>query len=338
MASARANAALLLSAILVLASGCLTARPRAESDLTPKPCSYHVSRVPNVPSMSPAGARYRAVITATVNDSAGHPLGAASVARLPGGPGAWTDSLGRASFRLSAHDVERTDSTSVMVRRVGFSAMAIPVRVAPGDSIDVVASMCPWSYERSDTPIPTGPEYDHSGVGTVIGAIVGGIVGYGYERGLCETTDAQCTGRHGAIGGAVIGAVVGWWLGGVFTDHAACMPAGAQSANMIHSMRELIADSGSGGRAFATRLGLSGTRPEAVHVVTDERVCRRARHELDSIARASNPSARGMRDVPSVYVIQGGNVIDVQIPDRSSTSYFFDAKNWKRLTVLMVPD
>ena len=45
-----------------------------------------------------------------------------------------------------------------------------------------------------------------------------------------------------------------------------------------------------------------------------------------------------MKNVPSVYVIQAGNIIDVEIPGSGSASYFFDAKSWERLAVLVVPD
>jgi|GEM_PF-1917695 len=67
----------------------------------------------------------------------------------------------------------------------------------------------------NDTTQATASEAPHW-VGATIGVVLGGLVGYRWERGLCESTDSECTGRHAAAGGVVIGGVVGYLLGGVF--------------------------------------------------------------------------------------------------------------------------
>jgi hypothetical protein len=56
--------------------------------------------------------------------------------------------------------------------------------------------------------------------GTAIGAVAGGILGYFWERGYCDRLAPQCTGRHGAVGGAVLGALVGYGIGRLLSsDH-----------------------------------------------------------------------------------------------------------------------
>lgn len=55
-------------------------------------------------------------------------------------------------------------------------------------------------------------------VGATIGAVLGGVLGYKFENGLCETTDANCGAGPGVvIGGAAIGAVLGYLIGDAFT-------------------------------------------------------------------------------------------------------------------------
>lgn len=70
---------------------------------------------------------------------------------------------------------------------------------------------------------------DHFGLwGPIIGGAVGGVVGYLYERGHCDQLAALCTGRHGAIGGAILGAAVGYGIQRLFRqDDSATVTAGA---------------------------------------------------------------------------------------------------------------
>lgn len=339
MHSARANAALLLTSLLVLATGCLTARSRGASDLLPKPCSYHVSHTRNVPTMSSMGARYRAVITAMVTDSVGKPLASATIARMPGGPGAYTDTNGKAMFHLSERDVERTDSTNVMVRRIGSTAIAVPVRVAAGDSIDIVASMCPWSYGRFNPNArpPMGPEHDHSGIGAGIGAVVGTLLGYFSERGSCDLVASRCTGVHGAAGGAVVGALVGYGIGDLFKSHSACMPADAHSTEMISSVRAIVDTSDVDYRDVRERWKIQGVPRAQVYLVTDERVCRRARQALDSLIHKYSPNAPGLKRFPSVYVVRAGNIVDVVTPGSYAVN-LFDATTLRFIGALIQPD
>ena len=49
-------------------------------------------------------------------------------------------------------------------------------------------------------------------LGAIVGASVGGFLGYKWELGLCEVPASQCRGTAGAIGGVVIGAAVGFVL------------------------------------------------------------------------------------------------------------------------------
>lgn len=340
MRSKRLEAALLVASTLVVMTGCLAVRPPAGSGPAPKRCTYGVSATSNVQSLSVADAPYRAVVVATIMDSAERPLAAASVARMPGGPGAYTSDSGRAVLHLSERDVARVDSTGIVARRVAFRPMQIPVRVAAGDSIDIVASMCPSNYNRSDLIAVTamGPEHDQSGIGAAIGAVVGTIVGYRFELGGCDLVASRCTGRHGALGGAVVGALLGYAIGDIFKSHSPCMAPDAQSADMIAGLRHLIGASDSTERAFAQKLGIAGAPPEDVQVVTDGRVCQGVRLTLDSLSRASNPSAQGLKHVPSLYVIRAGGVIEAEIPGESSTSYFLDAKSLKYRTAVIVPD
>ena len=52
-------------------------------------------------------------------------------------------------------------------------------------------------------------------VGAAIGAVLGGFYGYEWYGGLCKG-DNGCSGRPGAVGGVVIGGLLGYLLGGVF--------------------------------------------------------------------------------------------------------------------------
>jgi len=339
MHSARANVALLLTPMLALATGCLTAGSRGRSDITPKPCSFRVARTRNLPSMSSASALYRAVVTATITDSVRKPLPSVTVARMPGGPGAYTDASGKAMFHLSERDVARRDSTNIMLRRIGYSAMQIPEKVAAGDSIDIVASMCPWSYGRADPNArpPMGPEHDHSGIGAGIGAVLGTIVGYLSERGSCDLIASRCTGVHGAAGGAVVGALLGYGIGDLLRHRSACMTADAQSAEMIARMRAVVDTNDVDYRDVRERWGIRGVPRAQVYLVTDERVCRRARQALDSLIRKYNPNAQGLKRFPSVYVVRAGNVVDVATPGTYAVQ-IFDTATLRFIGGLIQPD
>lgn len=316
----------LVIAIVVAITGCLSGRVRPGSTLPPRPCTYRVSRRARVPSLA-VGAPYRAVITATVTDSSGQPLPTASVARMPGGPGVYTDAQGRAVVRLSERDVGRTDSTNIMVRRVGSMAMAIPVRIAAGDSVDIVASMCPgrhWLSNANARPA-MGPAHDHSAAGAGIGAIAGSVVGYLSGRG------------RGAISGGAIGALLGYGTGHLFTSHSACMPADVHGRSMVASMRALVDTNDVRYRDLRARWRIPAAAPTQVYLGTDERVCRRARQALDSLIRATNPRAPGLKQFPSVYVVRAGNVLDVDTPGTYSVN-IFDATTWKFIGALVTPD
>ncbi|HEY7899004.1 MAG TPA: hypothetical protein VIC03_11380 [Gemmatimonadaceae bacterium] len=52
-------------------------------------------------------------------------------------------------------------------------------------------------------------------VGATIGAALGGVLGYKWYGGLCEGEN-RCSGRPGAVGGVVIGGIIGYLLGDVF--------------------------------------------------------------------------------------------------------------------------
>ncbi len=52
-------------------------------------------------------------------------------------------------------------------------------------------------------------------VGATIGATLGGFLGYKWYGGLCKGENG-CSGRPGAVGGVVIGGILGYLLGGVF--------------------------------------------------------------------------------------------------------------------------
>lgn len=68
-----------------------------------------------------------------------------------------------------------------------------------------------------DTTQATASDTPHW-VGAAIGAALGGLLGYKFENGLCETTDANCGAGPGVvIGGAVIGGIVGYLVGGTST-------------------------------------------------------------------------------------------------------------------------
>jgi hypothetical protein len=51
--------------------------------------------------------------------------------------------------------------------------------------------------------------------GAFIGGVVGGAVGYAYERGACDQVARLCTGKGVAVAGVIIGAALGYSLGRV---------------------------------------------------------------------------------------------------------------------------
>lgn len=271
-------------------------------------------------------------------DSAGKPLPSASVTRTPGGPGASADTLGRATFFLSQRDVSRTDSTDVTVRRIGYSGIHVPVRVAAGDSVDIAAWMCPANYRLSSGPMPSAPVHERAGAGAGIGAIAGTIVGYLSEHGSCDPTPSRrCTGTGGAVAGAAIGGVIGYGIGHLVRSQSACMPPDEWSKGIVMSMRAMVDTNDTRLPVLRARYRIPAAPREQVYVVTDDRTCRRAREALDSLIHAESPTAPGLRRIPSVYVVRAGSIVDVETP-RSSASNIFDAKTWRFLFALVVPD
>jgi len=90
-------------------------------------------------------------------------------------------------------------------RRVAPTAMPQALRVTSAGFVGRDTTQA----TASDTP---------RWVGAAIGAALGGVLGYKFENGLCETTDANCGAGPGVvIGGAVIGGTVGYLLGGTFS-------------------------------------------------------------------------------------------------------------------------
>lgn len=181
------------------------------------------------------------------------------------------------------------------------------------------------------------PVHDHGALGVGIGAIAGSIVGYRYELGGCDLIASRCTGVHGAAGGAVVGALLGYTIGHLFTSRSACMPADAESAGMVAEMRRIVDTTDLDYASIRKRWKVPAAPTSDVHLVTDERMCRHARQALDSLIHATDPKARGLRRIPSVYVIRAGHLIDVETPG-SSASNLFDATTWKFLGALVVPD
>jgi hypothetical protein len=66
----------------------------------------------------------------------------------------------------------------------------------------------------SDTTQATASDTPHW-AGAAIGAALGGFLGYNWYGGLCKG-DNGCSGRHGAVGGVVIGGILGYLLGDAF--------------------------------------------------------------------------------------------------------------------------
>ena len=163
-----------------------------------------------------------------------------------------------------------------------------------------------------------------------IGAITGSVIGYLLEHGRCDRSASRCTSAHGAFSGAALGVLAGSAIGHLFTSRSACMPASAQSSNMIHTMRQLVG-SASDDSVMRQRWRIQPVPRVEVYLVTDERTCRRARFALDSLIHAGNPRAVGLKHIPSVYVVRAGPVVDVEIPENSSGPDIFDAKSWRFL-------
>ncbi len=92
-------------------------------------------------------------------------------------------------------------------------AIGVTRRAAPTAMLQALG-VPPAGVVGSDTTQATASDTPHW-VGATIGAALGGFLGYKWYGGLCKGENG-CSGRPGAVGGVVIGGIVGYLLGGVF--------------------------------------------------------------------------------------------------------------------------
>lgn len=120
---------------LALAVGCVAATD-ARAQGPHRSCGIQVTRTSSAGDARRGGA----VVRGTVADASGRPLEATIMIQSLG-LGANTGANGTGSFiippsRLSA------DSLVIAVRRIGYRALQTAVRIAPGDTITITASLC----------------------------------------------------------------------------------------------------------------------------------------------------------------------------------------------------
>lgn len=110
---------------------------------------------------------------------------------------------GAAIVLLVMPGVSRAQRTQV----VGVTRRAAPI------STPQALRVTPTIVVGSDTTQATASDAPHW-VGATVGAALGGFLGYKWYGGLCKG-DNGCSGRPGAVGGMVIGGIVGYLLGDI---------------------------------------------------------------------------------------------------------------------------
>lgn len=103
-------------------------------------CAIHVVQTHSSHAVEPA------IIRVTVADSLGKPIESASVGYPATAASAMTDSHGTAVLTVSG---QSPLGTTLVVRRIGYVAVRVPLRLALGDTIAATAVLCP-----SPTVIP----------------------------------------------------------------------------------------------------------------------------------------------------------------------------------------
>ena len=117
--------------------------------------------------------------------------------------------IGRRSFVLLLLAVLSVAADSAGAQQLSLVAV---------DSRFIIAS-APAPYlvhddpKRSMAAFATDHESHADLWGAIIGGVVGGALGYAYERGACDQLAKSCTGKHGAVVGVALGAALGYTLG-----------------------------------------------------------------------------------------------------------------------------
>lgn len=120
---------------LALAVGCVAATDARAQGLH-RSCGIQVTRTSSAGDARPGGA----VVRGTVTDASGKPLDATIMIESLG-VGANTDADGEGSFDVPPSRLP-ADSLVIGVRRIRYRALQTPVRLAPGDTITIAASLC----------------------------------------------------------------------------------------------------------------------------------------------------------------------------------------------------
>lgn len=292
-----------------------------------------------------------AIVRGHMADSAGAPVTKGSIAVHPGTPdhvraaiaGGFADQHGDVAVTVRASQLGRGAAMVLALRGLAFTPISLPVQLAPGDRLTIRAALCPgkdWlsqlgasdslsagstrvssvsTPDRHADSIATGAaglgarsHTDSWGAG--VGAVLGGLAGYAYERGACDVIASRCTGWHGAIGGAVIGALVGYAIGRAFTPHemgntvaaSACLPGDTPDAARLLDVARgmVIADTGAYASARAMYHFPHMTAEAAasrVAVVRAQDVCTR-------VAAAFRRVVRDSVSTGPVYVIAVGDM------------------------------
>lgn len=97
-----------------------------------------------------------AVIRATITDTAGAPVDQAMVmlaiyrGRAATHPATYTDSRGYAVLAVPGEQLANADSLVVHARRIGFEPQHLSVRIVPGDTVTMRATLCPGTQILSE--------------------------------------------------------------------------------------------------------------------------------------------------------------------------------------------
>lgn len=123
---------------VVLAVGSIAATV-ARAQAQGRGCTIHVSRTSAAAGAVGTAPRGGAVVWGMVTDASGKPLDATITIFLLG-LGANTDASGTGSFAVPPSRLP--SELTIAVRRTGYQPVQTRVRIAPGDTITVTASLC----------------------------------------------------------------------------------------------------------------------------------------------------------------------------------------------------
>lgn len=131
--------------------------------------------------------------------------------------------------------------TACMLILLAWSTRSDAQRISRAGISDSAARRRPLVYVQPDhlsrdavdsIRVASADGTPRGAIGAAFGAVVGGILGYRWYRGLCEAPASECTGKPGAIGGAVVGAAVGFVLGWAISGlHDSASPRSVRDTN-----------------------------------------------------------------------------------------------------------